>query len=64
MIELMVVDLTLLYSTQKLNNFYALKHPRMVKNCGKGPNETKNKFIEPLQEKLDGMTTVINIVID
>lgn len=44
MIELMVVDLTLLSSSQKLNNFYVLKHPRMVKNCGKGPKETKKNY--------------------
>lgn len=35
----------------------------MVKNCGKGPIETK-KNIEPLKEKLNEITIVIKIVID
>lgn len=64
MIELMVVDLTLLSSSQKLNNFYVRKHPRMVKNCGKGPKETKKIYRTTEKKKLDGITIVIKIVID
>lgn len=61
MIEFTVVDITLLSSRQKENNFYILKHPRMVKIVGKSRDK---KIIEHLKEKLDGITTVIKIVTD